>query len=255
MFVLKNLVSKLFSSYFINTDSYQDVNSKGLNLRYNEMLADDLDVNAIALISALQDNTINPDTVLTKYFYYLEQSLGKVIFLKNDVALRRKVMKYAIEINSIRGTKLSYQLLFRLYANLTCTFEVLPIVFGFDRWTDTTSSFDDNHTFDNEEDNVSLYNLSLTGTATITIDFIKTVYRIIRYFEPINAKLNELRYNGELLLENVVTFNVDANGDLNYDNSFNPSIKFKLLPNGDLVATGTDAERYSIDSNGDMIFS
>lgn len=219
------------------------------------MLADDLDVNAIALITALQDNTINPDTVLTKYFYYLEQSLGKIIFLKNDVQLRRNVMKYAIEINSIKGTKLSYELLFRLYANLTCTFTILPIIFGFDRWTDTISSFDDNHAFDNEEDNISYYNINLFGTEPITIDFVKTIYRIIRYCEPINAKLNELKYNGELLLENAVSFTIDANGDLIYDNSFNPGIKFKLLSNGDLSAIGTDSERYSIDSNGDMIFS
>lgn len=254
MFQLVPLIKNLLGKFYIVHDSYKDEEGRGLVQRYCEMLADDWDTHFLPKVESLQDSTINPDLVDPRFINYLEEALGGIVKISNDLKLRRKLIRYASLLYQVKGTKLSYEILFKLLGFITVEIIEYPEGGGFDTWYDAEGSFDID-TFDTSCPTCSGYSLVLTGEVEKTPDFIRSIYNIIAFCQPINADLVGVTYNDEDIFDEVIHAYVDANGDLQFDNSSSLGTFMYINAQGDLMVTGDYSENYSIDENGDLIFT
>lgn len=116
-----------------------------------------------------------------------------------------------------------------------------------------TNGFDES-TFDGACDGCSSYTVELWGVGSLDVGVFRDIFRVIRFCEPINARLTAVYYNGIALLDNIITIYIDDNGDLIYINSSDPNMVLTLNADGDLIATGTSASKYNI-VTGDMIYT
>lgn len=245
-----NIKDIIFSKLYPSIDIREDINKidgKGLNQRYNEMLGDDLDQNLITRVTSLIDNTIVPSTALTRFIPYLETLLG-LEKLVDDIPTRRKLLSNILSIYKVKGTLISYEILFN-----SLGFDSINLIrrnqsYGFD----SSTTFDDRiRTFDlGKCFNCIEYDIELTGDAQLTNDLIETIKNAVKIVEPIYARLNDIFYNGSNI-ENFVIF-IEDNGDLIYETN-SETVVLDLDDNGDLLISGASSSRYELDVNGNFI--
>jgi len=244
-FNLKNIIFSLFTPLDYRMDVNKDANGKGLHQRYEEMLASDMDVELIPYLENFLDNISVPDTVLDRFIPYLEDLYG-IPALSSDIEIRRKLIKNIFNILKVKGTKLSYEIVFKILG-----YSTVEIVEYYPRLTfDSIITFDDPiRTFDSGDCYpCSPYDLYLTGPySTITSEQLQIILAAVYWVEPINAKLKKVYYN-ELELENFTIF-IDSNGDLIYDADSDVFTDFNLLENGDLY---TNDNHIFIDNNANL---
>lgn len=252
MFALKEIIFDLFGVRDRRNDLFKNVDGKGLHQRFNELLADDLDANEISLINLLLENTANPFSCFEKYIPYREATFGTPI-MSSDIYIRRKIVAYIKEINKLKGTKIGYSMLFTMVGIASTTIVEFPPVFGFD----SPGTFDDDsRVFDQKCKGCSNYSIELTGTAPLTNSLLQSIAAIILYNEPLNADLLDVTYNGVLLLSgNKITIIIDNNGDAIFLNPFDSSFSAYIDGNGDLIISSENPGRYSLDGNGNLIYS
>lgn len=245
-----NLKDIIFNKLFSNFDIREDINKidgRGLNQRYNEMLGDDLDINLVSRITNLIENTIIPNSAFIRFVPYLETLLG-LEKLVDDITIRRKLLSNIISIYKVKGTLISYEILYKSLGFETVELERLNQSFGFD----SVVTFDDNiRRYDfGKCFNCVDYDLKLTGDIQITEDLVETIRKAVKIVEPIYANLNNIIYNG-LNVENFIIF-IDDNGDLIYETNIQ-TVVLNLDDNGDLLISGASSPRYSLADNGDYI--
>lgn len=247
MFKLKPIIfDKFFGRGDKTNDPYKDVNNKGINERYQEILADDWDEELLPLVENILDNTLVPDTAWVRFIPYLENMLG-IKPLVEDLAIRRKIIKNIISIYKVKGTLRSYEIVFKILGFTSVTIEDLEFVQSFD----SPVTFDDvNRRFDASNcQTCSYYNLHLTGDFLISSELAAIIIRAVEMVEPINAKLYKVTFNDINIDFSIF---VAANGDLIYDNILGVVTDFNLSTNGDLSVEDTNPNIYSI-NNGNLL--
>lgn len=251
-FNIKDIIFDFFGVRDKVKDLYKDVNGNGFKQRFIELMANDVDENEISNINNLVENTGDPRTALVKFLPYREQTFGGLVDLLGGVALQRKVIEHASFIHKRRSTKDGYEILLRWRGFDTAIVTNLAGNSGFD----SPVTFDDPvRVFDQKCATCGRYSIALTGSITIDPDVVQAILNIIKFNQPIDMKISTITYNGTPILSGfMVTFFVDANGDLQYTNPYDASFSAQLI-NGDLVITSDFAQFYSLDINGDVIFT
>lgn len=248
-FSLKNIIFDFWGVRDKLNDVNKDVNGRGFNQRFIELLAEDLDANEISLINFLVENTRNPYTCFPRFIPYHENGFGLPVFSTNTYT-RRKVVALIRLLNQRKGTKWGYTYLFWILGFTSVTITEYPPFYGFD----SPTTFDDpDRVFDQKCRPCSNYSIALTGSASMTNELINTILTAIAYNEPINANLTGITYNGAPLYTTIMMW-IDANGDLIFNNDIDPTFSATLDANGDVIFNGSNANFYSIDVNGNLVF-
>ena len=241
----------IFDKYFGRADKAsdpnKDVNSKGTNERFQEILANDWDEELLPLVDNILDNTLVPETMLEKFIPYIEQMLG-IDSLVDDMSIRRKIIQNIMAIYKVKGTLRSYEILFKLLGFNSVTIEEIEFQQGFDSpvtFDAVTRVFDDSPC-----QTCSQYDLILTGAMPLTTKLLDLINRAVLLVEPINAKRRKIIYN-LAEVENFSIF-VASNGDLIFDPLLQTVTDFNSINDGDLEVTGNQSNSFTTD-NGNLL--
>lgn len=249
---LKELVFSLFGGYEKAVDSYKDEEGRGILERFNRICAEEFDTYFQPAIDGMLDNLLVPDLAYVKFVPYLEDLLGSPPVLKNTVAFRRKILKNIIQLYKIKGTNTAYKILFGMLGFTTVTIvETYP-----------SSSLDSDFTMDDPGRRwdggcqpCSNFTIDLAGDVTINPGLVDGIYNIIDFNKPINARLKGITFDGGTLVKKIISVEVNELGDLVYDNEYDPDLILSLSKDGDLLVDGPEKDHYSLDANGDLIYT
>lgn len=194
MAIKDTIFEEWFSYLDALTDANKNVDNKGTLQRFVESLAQDIDDNIKPFLDDSFTNLVNPRTMLDKYLSLRENELGNdVLFFGSSITNRRKIIEGWHRFVSIKGTKRAYDLFFDM---LDLTYTITEIF--------NDSGFDSPFLFDSNTRPVfdsgrcapcTFYIIELTGSP-LTDELLQTIFNIIEFNQPINAKLGVLRYNG-----------------------------------------------------------
>ncbi len=208
---LENTIINFYANYIKRTDTYKDVDNKGVFERFNEVIGNDIDNKITPFIYNLHDNLLIPDLVMSKMIPILEYSLGISVDLGDTY--KRTILQYITKFYKVKGTTLGYSTMFEMlgFTNTEIILEdTLCIGDTFD-----TNNFDDPCSFDIGTGTIGCstcypYRIILTGILTVTPEIESMVASIIEFNEPINAQLTGVTYSG---------IDGDFNDDFNEDYS------------------------------------
>lgn len=251
MLLFKDILIKYFPSYFKQEDTYKDNFDKGLFQRFTEALGEELDLEIVVSIQYLLD-VFDPVTVDERLITYLARQKGLNFAVIEDLATQRKVIRYAIKANKLRGTGRGYEFLLGLlgYEVVTIT-EVTPD----ESIYDTTDIYDNGHLFDTSCPVCSDYTLELENSTILgripTSSEYKSLLNAIAYMQPVIAELVlPINLNTVDITEVTVIVSYDVDGNVTtYHNEFDPELTITQVgPTltahgpyaGDYVQAGTD---------------
>ena len=249
MFLLKDIIYGFFGHRDKRNDTFKNANGKGIQQRFVELIAEDYDSEIHPKIRDIIANTIDPFTVLDQFIPLLEQMVGEPVKLNDTLATRRKMLTFALRFYSIKGTRRSYDLLFRILGYDTITITEHFENTGFDNPTLTLD--DPGRVFDQGCPPCTEYSIDLGGGITLTDEIIETIFRIIEFVEPIDTRLRQVTVNGTPIVFGAVSVSI-VNGRLLVDNSQSPGTIFSLV-NGRLFVDGDNKQNYFV-SNGKLFF-
>lgn len=247
---LKEYIRARLPDYILTNDSYKDVNSKGFVERYLEIMGEELDEEYYSTIDLIIEQN-NPIKTLAPYLDYIATALGDLPNISLNTGHYRNLLSFIVSIWQIKGTIASYRVGF-LALGLTNTSvnEIVPEDIVYD---DPTVFYDEPFEYDFNCQPCSDYDISTSGP-TLTADLYQKIFLVISLLEPINARFKNLTYNGNPVTPLTITVFIDGNGDLIYNNVNDPSLVLTLDSNGDLIISGPQANRYYVDTNGDLIY-
>jgi hypothetical protein len=254
MWSLKETIFKLFGPAEKKADVVnRDAQGRGLNERFLRALGAEYDASIVPLLDNFLENCLDPATALARFVPYLEKQMGVNYVVSDSLITRRKLIAWAPRITRLKGTKRSYEILLKLMGFLTIEIIEHFVPSGFD--SELTLD-DEARRFDGHCSGCTDYSLKLTGTLTLTDDIRAWIRSVVVYCEPINAHLRDIFYNGTIIAQaSMIRVWISANGDLNYDNSASPGTKLRLLANGELEVSGDNADRYTLSTQGDLLFN
>jgi len=248
-FQFKNFFFDQLPLYFLRNDSYKDSSGRGLLERYLEIFGLEVDEKIKPLIDNYL-NIIDPLTVTPKHLYHLAYSLGNPPDIFKDPARYAKLLSYIVTIYKIKGTRESYRLFFALMG-FNVTLIEHPYIEGY---LDSGFTLDNGLTFDTACPTCSEYSLIITTLlnpgavspcvqsqfTTLNQTTINLISAVVKFLEPINAKLRDL-VNGGLVCEyvsfcyedNVTLILVDGNS---YDSSVILD-DLNIMDNSNVVST------------------
>lgn len=212
MYILKDKIFDFFGIQAKIDDINKDINNKGFNQRFQELLAGDLDDNELSLVNLFIENLISPYDLQDKYIIYKEQSMGFDLPISADIYFRKKLLPLLFRLYDIKGSIPAYKQFFRLIGFDTCDITESVPSEGFDHETLTLDS-KERPVLDSTGSVSGYYQIALTGTIPMTDQLRQFVFNVIKINEPINAALNVVTYNGD----NIETIEVVTGGDFNED--------------------------------------
>jgi hypothetical protein len=122
---------------------------------------------------------------------FLEETFGALPKLGEELSLRRLVAKYGVFLHQAKGTFQNLLTMFRWLGVTNVEIQDTLRNYGFD--SDTT--FDDsNRTFDSYLQGKDVYILTLYGNITLTATLLSYIIGLIKWNEPINARLQKIIY-------------------------------------------------------------
>lgn len=249
---LREKIFSFFSPYDHTIDINKDRNNKGTNQRYNEVVGKDIDEELLKQIDTLVENNLLPDVAYDKFIPYLEERIGVSVIMGDTIEWRRRVLSHILHWYQIRGTIKAYRLMLSMLG-----FEDIQITEYFNVSSlDSAFTFDDEYrVFDMSKCNRCVfYDIKFKGNIPITPELSKAIDSIIKFNEPINARRRSLRYNDKPLITKIIQVWIDDYGDLNYSNDYDPELFLELTPAGDLIVKGPNAQYYSLDEQGNLIY-
>jgi len=249
MWKLENTIWGLYPRRF-RIDDTNKVNNRGFWQRFNELLAKEWDETIGLYLEKFADWLLDPFTILEKFLPFAEYELGTLPVLGNTIASRRRVLNMAMVLYKHKGSKKGYEICLRMIGFTSATITEHTNNFG---WDSPTTLDDPNRTLDGRCRACSDYSVNLTGTGPLNPQWMDFVYNAIVFNEPINAKLRVVNYNGQPASFSITVW-VNGNGDLVYNNVWDPSLVLTLDSSGNLVVSGPNSSKYSI-VNGDLIFT
>ena len=219
-------MSGFFTRLDALTDANVNVEGKGTLQRFVESLAQDFDENIKPFLDDSHANLIDPRTMLEKYLNLTEFELGNnVLFLGSSTDNRRKVIESWHRYVSIKGTKKAYEVHLAA-AGLSGTITEIFSTSGFDSPFNFDSSV--RPTFDAGRCSpCSFYILEINGPA-LTDEILQTIYNIIDFNEPINAKLGVLNYNGTDII-NIIPIALISGWDTANDGTLDNNAQAEFL--------------------------
>jgi len=196
MFLLKDKIFELFG-YRDAINDVPKVDGKGFLQRFNEVLAEDMDENELNKIINLLSNLMDPGTILDKFIPLRNDHFGMETYFGSEYSTMRKILSILAQLYKAKGTKLGYQVLFRV---IGITGEFTLLEYGLDTGFDSSITLDDPvRRLDSFNATCSPYSITLTGTLPLTSELVAMIANVIRFNEPINAKLISLTYNGSVI--------------------------------------------------------
>ncbi len=201
MVSFKELLYYTFPKRFQEEDTYIDQNGKGLFQRYIETFGDEWDEELIPKLENYLDK-IDVPTTDAQYLTHLAWFLGNPPDLFYDDARYRKFLQYIVDINKVKGTVKSYEMLFFLLGvTVTLTFVPLTTMIH-----DDALEYDDGYKYDEECPSCSEYDLEIIDPLESQLYIrdailgnnskaLSLLLAIIAYVEPINLKLRTLYYD------------------------------------------------------------
>jgi hypothetical protein len=193
--MIKQFIFKVFGNYDKENDLLKDAEGRGFLERFNLVMGNDFDNVQYPKIEYLFENVLNPISCFERYIPFLERGHGNdVLFLNSNIYTRRKIQRFLLRLYQIKGTIKGYKHLFCLLG-----FEAEITETWLDYSFDSPITFD--HTerrFDMQCQGCSKYCINLTringGTADPSPAEVQAIKNIIRFNEPINAKLDCVTY-------------------------------------------------------------
>lgn len=189
-----------FPDYFWENDSYKDGQGLGLLQRYLKAIGQELDENITPQIANVQDIQ-DPITTAEKYLTHLSDVLGNPPDTFYDVPKYRRMLRYIMGINKCKGTIASYE---KIFAILGVTINITQIAEQVYQY-DTGEQYDKALTYDTPCPPCTDYTLAIIdpddnfpilGTMGVNLNIYRLLMAIIKYVEPINARLITLTYKG-----------------------------------------------------------
>lgn len=220
--------------YYHENDSYKDEDGKGLLERYLENIGEDIDDNVIPQVDDFL-NILDPTTQAAtgyKFLNYISYTLGSPpdIFLGDPAenAKYAKLVNHIISIYKIKGTKKSYELFFAL---LGYSISVIEYPLTPPTTLDSGLKLDDGNKLDAGCEPCAEYSIIseaslISGSCgpsnnpVLDPSLYPTMILVVKFLEPINAKLRSI-ISGGIICE-----------DVNY--CFREDITFELLDTGAL---------------------
>ena len=248
MITFKTYIFKLLPFLFKKEDTYKNVNGEGLFERFTQALGEELDQEVIPAVQGLLD-IVDPLVVDSSLIPYASMQKGINFTTVEDIATQRKIIRYAIRINKLRGTKRAYELILGIlgYNNgpgdVVLT-EIVPTECKYDSGCqfDITPAYQ----FDTACPVCSDYTLELTSSVLptyptlLTTSQYKTLLNAIKYVEPIIAKLKfPIKLNSVNITQIIVPITFDGLGNpIEYYNDFDPTLDLSDYPtiNSDVAA-------------------
>ena len=227
MFKLKDKIFSLF------TPSDQLADASGLLKRFNELVAGDFDSKLLPKVEQLAELVLLADTTEERLLPTLERMLG-MPFITDDVAIRRRLLRSAIDFYRNKGNQYSYNLMFNLLGYGDASFVRI------ERDEDSAS-------FDSK---IILYKLVLSGGRVLEHEDIEIIIRADLFLRPMYATLAEVEGGGNI--HTLFEIYIDENGDLLYDTKYAITIRSLVETGGDLVMQNDSEYRFEI-VQGDMI--
>jgi hypothetical protein len=132
MMKVEDKLVDLLDPYDIIEDSHKDADGRGLLERINRTVGADMDANLLPKVDTLVETLLDPQTAEEPYLTLLEAMVGDIPRLSQDLPTRRKVVQYAHLLYNLKGTKRSYELLFKLLGFSTVTLTEFYRTGGFD---------------------------------------------------------------------------------------------------------------------------
>ncbi len=266
MFSVKSTIFKLYGFFEKSNDTYKDVNGKGIHERYNESLGEDFDEAVLPLIDDFVQNTIVPKTAFERFLSYIEFNLGLHISFYSDIPRRRKLLSLINRIYDIKGTIKAYWTMLMWDGYDTVTIVEHDNVRGFDSPFTFDSAL---RRYDGAKCNACFeYSIFMTGTTFPNAEKVDRAFNVVKFNEPINARLRNIYFNGSMLVENIITIYIsdgtDGNkaGDLIYFNPLDPELLLRIATiedepeynAGDLIIDGPNKNRYKLNQAGDLVY-
>ena len=205
MVTFKNWIFTLFPRFFLENDTYV-VEGKGLFQRYLSVFGDEIDREMIPKLEGLP----NLNTVLTtdaKYLAYLAWMCGNPPDLFYNATWYRKFIKYFTDIIKKKGTVEGYNLLFGL---MGCSVTITEVTLDIHNYDAASAHYDNGLKYDSECPSCSQYDLDITdpsgnlGFITglgVNASAYSLLMAIIKFLEPINAKLRNLTYGSDTIAD------------------------------------------------------
>jgi hypothetical protein len=194
MVFFKNFLFNQFSDYFHREDTYKNSEGEGLLQRYTQIFGDELDEQIIPSIEDFYKNldVLNCDEQTLKY---LSDFLGTPpdLFLNTDIY--RKILSNIISIYKIKGTVQSYEIFFKLMGfNIIIEDEEFR---SFNRY-DTNLRYDSGLVYDAGCKKCYQYSITFSSIDNplepINQATLQKLSNVVKFVEPINAKLKSLGY-------------------------------------------------------------
>jgi hypothetical protein len=92
-----------------------------------------------------------------------------------------------------------------------------------------------------------------TLNPVINTEVYDNILLLVSLVEPINANLNEITFDAEVVSIQLITVTIDGFGDLVYNNDADPLLILTMDSNGSLIISGPQASRYFV-SDGDLFY-
>jgi phage tail-like protein len=201
----KTFIFERLPYYFKSEDTYKDINNEGLLERYLSIFGSHLDEDLIPDITCYL-NILDASICEEKFLTHISDSLGNPPDVFQTEAEYRNLLLYIVSMYKIKGTRDSYELFFSILGFDVLITEIAPIITDgitsrYD--SDTITRYDSGSTLDTydlgECEPCSGYDVELTPKqgSNITLDqsMINKINEVIKFNEPINAKLRNLVIN------------------------------------------------------------
>jgi len=191
MYSLKNTIWELFGPMESLNDTYV-VEGKGIRQRYNRIIGEDFDESILPFITNMIPNTLVPETTMVKFLPYLEEMLGGRAVITNDIATRRRILRFMIRFRQVHGTELGYKLIFNTIG-IQCSVNEYYDFYSFD--SGVFDSIFRRFDMGKCQQYCTEYSLALSGHGPLTDELQNFIEAAIKLNEPINAKLLTFTYH------------------------------------------------------------
>lgn len=253
MVIFKDYIRNLLPDYILINDSYKDVNGLGFVARFMQIFGEELDEFYYPKINNFEDNFSPLNVSDPRFLDYYAAGAGDIPrFLTDDQEFAR-LLTFLISIYQVKGTAKSYKaILTTLGFSNAEVIEPPQIDNSYD--AQPPLLYDDPEVFyDDGCKTCTDYDINITTVTPLTGDTFSKVRDLVSLVEPINAKLKNILWNGDIIEAVFIEVFIDSNGDLNYENANDPGL-ILTLDNGDLIIDGPNASKYFLDNNGDLYY-
>lgn len=196
---IKKFIWDLLPYFYDKHDLNPDMDGKGVLRRLMELLGEEWDDNVLNYLNEDSDDyflkNLNPLLADQRFINIIADILGNPPIILDDLEYA-KLLKYIIAIYKVKGSKLAYQIFFRLLGFTIIINELEPDEDSYDNLYDIGLLYDTNAQYDLDyflgSNHCVEYELSLNPIdpgMELPADLEDKVARIISFIEPINAQL------------------------------------------------------------------